>query len=205
MPRLAGVLAAWLLLCPVGVAPQRAPAQGRASLADILREQMEPAGALSWSSTRRLSWRDFQGAPILSGDEGAHTSYSLYSAARCVQDHFEFIAIAAILPAQSWVRPAIVADAGLSRATLQHEQTHFDLTESYARRMRKYFEELYDPCARSEGDLDAQAQRYVTTEATMQARYDEETSNGRLAQKQAEWDAEVVRQLASLGRYARDR
>ena len=205
MRRLAGICAAWLVLSAVGTAEPRGQSAGRVTLSDILRERMEPAGAVSWSSTRRLTWSDYRGAPILSGDEGAHTAYSLFSAARCSQDRFEFIAIAAILPSQSWVRPAVVSDAGLSRAALQHEQTHFDLTETYARRMRKYFEELYDPCARSEAELDGQAQRYVTAEATMQSRYDEETSNGRIADKQAAWDAEVVRQLASLGRYARDR
>lgn len=169
---------------------------------ELVEAEMAPYGALTWSAKRPLTWPDFQGPPPAGSDEAAHTAYSLFSAARCVGSRFDFHVVAAILPRQSWVAARVLGDGELRQATLRHEQTHFDLTETYARRTRKVFAELYEPCLKTEAELDALAQRYVENESVMQRRYDEETRNGRLARKQAEWDAEVARQLASLGRYA---
>jgi hypothetical protein len=50
-------------------------------------------------------------------------------------------------------------------------------------------------------ELGALAQRFVRDEGAAQRKYDEETGNGRVAKKQAEWEAEVGRQLASLGKF----
>ena len=112
--------------------------------------------------------------------------------------------MAAVQPRQSWVRPAILANPALnSRTLLQHAQTHFDLSEVYARRMRRYFSELREPCLKTEPELEAQSDRFVREEATAQRRYDEETSHGRIAQRQTAWDADVARQVVSLDRYVR--
>ena len=157
--------------------------------------------ALGWSATRRLSWTDFQGIAPARGDESALTAYSLFHGATCTGKAFEFRVVAAFLPRQSWVRPAVLANPATSSRTLRHEQTHFDLSEVHARRMRRYFAELFEPCMKTAEELGALAQRFVREEAAAQRRYDEETNHGRVARKQTEWDTEVGRQLASLGKF----
>jgi hypothetical protein len=191
----AGVLAA-----AVACAPRTAQTPADA-LPATLRSQMAAHDALAWSATRRLAWTDFQGIPPARGDESALTSYSLFHGASCTGKTFEFRAVAAFLPRQSWVRPAVLANAASSSRTLRHEQTHFDLSEVHTRRMRRYFAELYQPCMKTTEELDALAQRFVREEAAAQRQYDIETNHGRVPRKQTEWETEVGRQLASLGRF----
>jgi hypothetical protein len=67
--------------------------------------------------------------------------------------------------------------------------------------MRRYFAGLTQPCLKTTEELDALAQRFVREEGAAQRKYDDETSHGRVTKKQAEWETEVGRQLASLGRF----
>jgi hypothetical protein len=171
------------------------------SLPQTLRNQLAAHDGLAWSATRRLTWNDFQGIAPTRGEESALTSYSLFHGATCTGKTFEFRVVAAFLPRQSWVRPAVLASPVENSRTLRHEQTHFDLSEVHARRMRRYFSELFEPCMKTAEELDALAQRFVREESAAQRRYDEETNHGRVTKKQSEWDTEVGRLLASLGKY----
>ena len=191
-----------IALCAVGCATGgvTAPASGPA-LAATIKNQMAAHDALPWSATRRLAWADFQGIPPTRGDESALTSYSLFHGVTCTGRSFEFRVVAAFLPRQSWVKPAIVANPTESARTLRHEQTHFDLSEVHARRMRRYFSELFEPCMKTAEELGSLAERFVREESAAQRRYDEETSHGRVTRKQADWDAEVGRLLASLTKF----
>ena len=171
------------------------------SVQAMVDQQVALQDGLPWSSARALTWEDYKGRVPAADPDGAHTAYSLFSAARCVRRTFDFRVVAAVLPAQSWVKPAVVADRTRSRTTLRHEQTHFDLSEVYARRMRRYFAELYEPCLKSEVELDALAQKFVVQEADAQKLYDQETNHGLLATKQTAWNNEVAKELESLAKY----
>jgi hypothetical protein len=171
------------------------------SVQDLVDQQIALHDGLPWSSTRALTWVDYKGRVPAADTDGAHTAYSLFSAGRCVRRSFDFRVTAAVLPAQSWVKPTVVADRTRSRNTLRHEQTHFDLTEVYARRMRQYFGELYEPCLKSEVELDALAQKFVQQESDAQKLYDQETNHGLLAAKQTAWNNEVAKELESLAKY----
>jgi hypothetical protein len=171
------------------------------ALATTIKNQMAAHDALPWSAVRRLAWSDFQGIPPSRGDESALTAYSLFHGATCTGRSFEFRVVAAFLPRQSWVKPAIVANPTESVRTLRHEQTHFDLSEVHARRMRRYFSELFEPCMKTAEELGSLAERFVREEAAAQRTYDDETNHGRVPRKQTEWEAEVDRQLASLNKF----
>jgi len=178
------------------------PAGAQAPLADVVRREVASLGALIWSPSRPLTWSDFRGsAPAVESDDGARTAYSLFHGVRCTGARFEFRVIVAMLPDQSWVSPAVRADERVSAQTLRHEQTHFNLSEVHARRMRRYFAELYAPCDRSEQELAELANGFIRDEAQAQLRYEQETRNGRLPQAQSGWDGEVTRLLGSLGRW----
>jgi hypothetical protein len=194
------------LLVAVGLfvwADVHAPA-GRAggqSLRESLLAQMAAHEAMPWSMARPLAWSDFRGAPVLTGQEGARTAYGLFYAVRCVKREFEYRVVAAFLPKDSWVKPAVVVDPAESRRTLGHEQTHFDLAEIYARRMRETFSLLPNPCGRPEAELDSLAERFVRAEDAMQRTYDAETRHGLSAADQTRWDEQVARDLAALRKY----
>ena len=178
--------------------PDRGPAPSPTSstLDDLLRGDLAADHAFAWSARRPLVWSDFQGSPPSEGSEGAKTSYTLYSGWKCRGDVFEFRVIAGFRPQQSWVKAIVLSDSSQRRTILRHEQTHFDLTEVHARRMRSAFRDLVRPCALSDAELSAMAERLSQDEKAEQRRYDAETNHGLLADKQAGWNAAVARRLA---------
>ena len=168
-----------------------------------VRDDMTARGALPWSGSRRLRWTDFEAAAPAANGEGALTAYSIFYGVQCTGERFQFLALAGFLPRDSWVRPEVLADKVQGDRTLRHEQTHFDLTEVFARRLRKSFSDLYQPCRRPDGDLDALASKYIQQEKAEQQRYDDETRHCLAAPAPADWDRLVASDLQSLAAYAK--
>jgi hypothetical protein len=161
----------------------------------MLLSDMAPHHGMPWSAARPLRWSDFQGAPRHGGDEAAKTAYGIYYAWKCRGRAFQFRAVAAFHTQESWVQPAVAGDIAEGPRTLAHEQTHFDIAEVYARRMRRHFRELAEPCAQSDANLAAGAVRLLDEEKAMQHRYDAETAHGLRRTQQAAWETEIRRQL----------
>jgi len=180
--------------------PTRAPARvvgASSTLDELLRGDLADDHAFPWSATRPLTWDDFQGTPPTEGPEGAKTSYTLYYAWKCRGESFEFRAIAGFRPRESWVKAVVLNDGTQRRTVLGHEQTHFDLAEVHARRIRRAFAALTHPCGQPDGELSALAQRLAQAEKAEQRRYDAETNHGLIAVKQAAWSLQTRRRLAA--------
>lgn len=173
------------------------------TLTETINAQLTKAQAFPWTVRRPLVWADFKGRPPDGGPAAAETAYTLFYGARCTGSKFEFRVMAAFRPEDSWVRPAVLKNPADNTRALRHEQTHFDLTEVHARRMRRYFAELMAPCRVSSGELEAMAERLVRDEKAAQDQYDAETDHGRTATQQARWNKEVADQLLTLSRFAR--
>ena len=171
------------------------------SLTETLDRQIADRNGVKWSAIRRLTWDDFKG-PIVNAEvaEAAHLEYGLFYGVRCTGRTLRFEVVAAMLPGDSWVKRSVLDSPADNARTLKHEQTHFDLAEVHARRMRRYFIGLYEPCLRSNEDLAALADGLIKAESAEQKRYDEETRNGRRADRQQAWDADVAGRLAAGGR-----
>jgi hypothetical protein len=168
-----------------------------------ITQQMAAHDAMAWSATRPLAWGDFRGRPPAAGTEGAQTAYSLFYGLRCTRDLFQFQVTAGFLPRDSWVKPAVLANADDSRRTLDHEQTHFDISEVYARRMRKHFADLFRPCDQPLEQWRTVAQKYLSDEASAQDRYDDETRHGLVGARQRAWSTDIAQQLKELAAFAR--
>jgi imidazolonepropionase-like amidohydrolase len=157
------------------------------------------ADSFAWSSERRLTWADFRGRPNLASPMMATTSYVITYDARCTGDAFSFTVESRFLPSQSWVKSEHAMER-ISDRTLNHERTHFDLSEVQARRARQSLAALASPCALSDEDRDALVVPYLKSDAGIQAQYDRETAHGMAASKQAAWDDQVRRWLRELPR-----
>jgi len=157
---------------------------------------------MPWSATRRLVWPDFKGKPPRDGDEGARTAYGIFYVWTCHGDTFAFRVTAAFLPYRSWVKADVLRSGGESARVLRHEQTHFDISELYARHMRKRFAQLSAPCKLKDAELAAQARELVEEENATQRRYDEETNHSLEIERQLAWEDNVAKTLVSLRRYA---
>lgn len=171
-------------------------ARPQASLSETLERQIADRQGITWSGNRPLTWNDFKG-PIVNPDdaEAAHLEYGLFYGVRCTGRTLRFEVLPAMLPRDSWVKRSVIESPADNARTLKHEQTHFDLAEVHARKMRKFFAGLYEPCLRSNEDLAALADGLIKAEAAEQTRYDEETRNGREADRQQAWNADVAARL----------
>lgn len=174
------------------------------TLTQTIDAQIARDDAIVWTARRPLTWADFKGEPPDdAGVVAARTNYTIIDGVQCAGRKFEYRVVAAFRTRDSWVRHAILRTPADSARALRHEQTHFDLSEVHARRLRRYFAELMAPCDISSSDLSAAANRMERDEKAAQARYDEETDNGRNAAQQARWDKEVDSQLLALAKFVR--
>jgi hypothetical protein len=162
----------------------------------MLHDDLAADSAFAWSRARRLTWNDFRGRPPGAGAEVAKTAYALFYAWKCRGDAFDFRVIAAFRPRQSWVKTIALRDTVLRRSALRHEQTHFDLAEVHARRMRRYFGALGGACRKTDSELTHLAEQLIDQEKAEQQRYDAETNHGLQSDRQAAWSADVTRRLA---------
>lgn len=159
--------------------------------------------SLVWGPLRALKWTDFQGTPDITSDASAITAYVIQYEAECTGDVLTFRAVSAFLPERSWVKTSLLARPVEADLALQHEQTHFDLSEVHVRKARRLLRELQQPCRNSTEQFDALVAPILEEDAETQRRYDRETSHGRDLQAQARWDRDVRDQLAALRAFAR--
>ncbi|HSC29611.1 MAG TPA: DUF922 domain-containing protein [Vicinamibacterales bacterium] len=167
------------------------------TVSDRAAQVAVPDGAIVWSQARPLTWSDFKGVATRDLD-GARSAISHTIAVGCRDGGLYVRVLAMFLPAQSWVTYRIVSSGLASRVGLQHEQIHFDIAELYARRMRKMYGELPDPCPQPDDALQKLADPLLRGVSATQRRYDDETSFGELEAVQLEWKKRVARELAEL-------
>lgn len=148
---------------------------------------------MPWSETRKLTWEDFQGRPdrsasyVASTNSGITFSYSVSGKNGegelnwTVQSHF--------YPKLSWYKKEKVSDY-----ILKHEQTHFDITELHARKLRKKLEGT-----RFSKKIKQEIESiYIENEnerREMQQKFDSETTHSINREKELIWEIFVAEQL----------
>jgi hypothetical protein len=144
----------------------------------------EPANKrkeLAWSESRRLNWNDFAGSPDTHDPLHAITSTNIDMKAKCVGGKFKFEVKSVFLVDESWSKNKN------STPLLLHEQLHFDLTEIYARQIRKELNELKDACGADNAQINLIVNRIFDEWKQEQDRYDEEVNHGLNKEAQQKW------------------
>lgn len=95
----------------------------------------------------------------------------------------------------SWVKDTV--DVHL----LEHERTHFDIAELYARKIRKQFQQL-DTNHATLKDAYALLDSLFKAGGDCQDRYDEETFYGRTSSTQQRWKKQVDAELKQLDEFS---
>lgn len=162
----------------------------------------DPAGRLLPWSREALSWSCFQERDTGSGNQIAFSYIGIEYDVSEIQGTLYASFIAVFNPNESWV----ISNAATSELLL-HEQRAFDITELYARKMRKdmasYLSTLEDK-PESNAFL-------VKTRKVYQARmnemlhkirqYNAETINGRDPKAQKRWNAWIDLELSKLDKF----
>jgi len=162
-----------------------------------LAKMTRNAGAVEWNSARKLDWSDFQAKAPASAYEAALSQCGIgYATTTAPKDKMLNVKVSAkFYLGESWSR-----DSERNSRLLQHEQTHFDLCELYARKLRQNI-----AINRYTGaDIQKMDKAYAALTAELnkvELQYDEETTHGLNTEKQDEWNARIVKQLEALNSF----
>jgi len=154
----------------------------------------ESRSMLEWNEFYRLSWSDFEGAPVEGTFGDAGTAVHIKAKPYYSGDALKYDVYAYFNRAKSWARDT-------SASLLAHEQLHFHIAELYARKIRKKIAAL---SAAGNNDIEVynSAIRKILQESNeVDEQYDLETLHGALPKKQAAWEKKVHEELLLLKDY----
>ena len=154
----------------------------------------QDSDAIPWEAHRKLNWTDFKGTPPNAKKVAATTasgiSYSYQTGGAPGRYRLDYDVTAFFYPHKSWYHRELCDSVVLS-----HEQLHFDITELYARRMRRLLGgKTFGPDVKSE--VRRIFKRLNKELSEFQARYDRETDFSRDREAQSQWNAEIARKLS---------
>lgn len=90
-----------------------------------------------------------------------------------------------------------------SEYVLKHEQTHFDITELYARKLRQKITETDFKKIKDIGKEISKYYQHIATEwQKEQEKYDKDTQHGTNPAKQQLWNEDIQRRIKELDKYA---
>jgi hypothetical protein len=144
-----------------------------------------------WDSASKLTWADFRGKADEKSPYVAVTAsgirYRLMIGSQGLTDSV----VAEFYPEESWKK-------GGSESQLMHEQGHFDITEVFARKLRKRIQEYVPKRGSLAKQLNLVYEEVEKERELEEELYDKETSHSTNAGRQAEWNARILRELKEL-------
>ncbi len=148
---------------------------------------------LMWNKDRPLTWTDFKGAVpknadfVASTNTGISFGYSYTNTNGKIDVKFTIESF--IHPEKSWFQKDKVDDY-----ILAHEQTHFDISELYARMLKKRLsQQVFTKHAKAE--IEKIYNQNEKQRRAMQAQYDAETDHSRIEKKELFWRKHISKQL----------
>jgi hypothetical protein len=175
------------------------------SLFLILLTQPEAAGlkpernVIVWYPDIELIAGDFQQNAPETPPSDAQSWTGVEFSGDCWQGEFTYEVYAIFHRDSSWLAPGKATEQ-----VLHHEKIHFDISEIYARKLRKALSSLVDACGNMEvtrAKIDSVTrinQRALTLE---QKKFDRQTRHGSNIKKQIEWEKQIRDRLAELAEY----
>lgn len=130
---------------------------------------------------------------------GAVTVSSLsYTTLQTSPTHAKITITARFHPEESWTKYPQLKD---EMDALKHEKGHLDITEIYARRIRKFVADAQFSADNFKGELKQLFQKAAKDHSNEQIKYDRETNHSIDKDEQVKWDAWIAGQLESLSAY----
>jgi hypothetical protein len=148
---------------------------------------------IAWSEIDKLTWDDFRGTPsgpkgyVASTNSGISFSYSYGE--RNGEIKLEYTIQSNFYPDLSWYRPEIVNDY-----ILKHEQAHFDISELFARKLRKRVAAII-PTKNIKKKIDSVYNANESERQEMQHVFDSESVHSRNEVEELKWQQFIAAQL----------
>ena len=145
-----------------------------------------------WTPDYKLTWEDFEGDPNYKHnykDVAAMTVSGIVDYRGCEDGKIIYKIKSYFEKKHSWVKLA-----GRNDHTLEHEQIHFDITELYARKLRKALSERSFNCG-EEAAFEKFVNDFLKGWQQMQEQYDIETGYSNRHTQQHQWIDRVRQEL----------
>ena len=148
---------------------------------------------ITWKENQKLTWEDFKGKPLRSASFVASTntgiSFQYSYTIKNGEVNVDYSVESFFLPTGSWFLPERV-----NPYILQHEQTHFDISELHARMLRKNLQgKKFSKKVKSE--IEAIYQQVEQKRRAMQTDFDAKTDHSRNEEKEIQWEKHIAQQL----------
>ena len=151
---------------------------------------------MRWRNDNPLVWDDFRGKPTGSSEYVASTnsgiSFSSSYKIREQQITLDYTITAFFYPELSWYREGIV-----NNRILKHEQTHFNITQLFARKVRKQLTKT-SYTKNIQKEIEAIYQTIEKERQELQHRYDYETEHSKNEEKEQQWQFFIKTELKKL-------
>ncbi len=144
---------------------------------------------IKWRDGGKLTWDDFQAYPDYEDFQiAALTSSAISYRYYCMDDKLHVTVDAIFRKEESWVKPE-----AMTPHYLEHEQLHFDITELYARKLRKALKQEFK--CYEKWKLEQIATEHLAAWRAAEKEYDLKTSYSLNEAKQGEWFIKVSNDL----------
>lgn len=164
---------------------------------DFLSAQTPP---IKWSTDTKLTWEHFEAEATGKMFEAAKSEFKVdFKYQGKVKEGemiFEFNVTPLFIPEQSWCNKERV-----TYELLMHEQLHFDITELFARKMRKKFREATFSKDNYEAEIKTLYTKTMTELGNYRSVYNSETFFGAKLDKQLMWNDKVAAALNAHADY----
>lgn len=148
---------------------------------------------VKWDASQKISWHNFQ--PRETNDKYAAECHTFFRANFYLKNDSVFCQVVSYLNEDSsWRKPWLDVDDAY---TINHEQKHFDITEIFARRIRK---ELIATSANEQETKEIYLSNAKACRV-FQEQYDAETRHSLNKNVQIAWDEKIASLLRSLEPY----
>lgn len=157
---------------------------------------------IRWFDNKPLKWSNFKGNVDGSSKYAALTASGIYYSYETTKDGELIFTIESHFdPKNSWVKKEKKNDK-----LLEHEQRHFDITELYARKLKKEISEREFSYSKSlQKKLNKLYQNWVGRLNTEQKSYDKETKHHLNQEGQKKWNKRINAELDKLKDYTHSR
>lgn len=161
----------------------------------VLSRHIQDEETIVWESSRKLNWTDFKGVPENTRAAAITASGLTYEFSTIKKNGavvvIDYKVSSCFYPHKSWYRPEVC-----DTIILNHEQLHFDITEVYARELRKRLKEKkFTSNVKNEVKT---IYRQITIELNKyQEQYDTATNFSRNREQQLSWNKTIAETLAN--------
>lgn len=149
---------------------------------------------IAWKASRRLTWNDFRAKADDNDPLHALTATNIDMKAKCENGELKVKVESVFEAHNSWSKNK------KSDRLLFHEQLHFDITEIYARRLRKELSTLKGACDNPD-KINEVTDRIFEEWKHQEDVYDKETDHGLDQEKMKIWTDKISAELKSLDKF----